>query len=74
MGHEVDFFIATDASKVGIVGMLLQEETSRSLRSCAYWSRKLKDCETRYSASAREALSVVEVVSRAYMESTHTWM
>ena len=74
MGHEAEFFIVTDASKVCIVGVLLQEETSRSLRPCAYWSRKLKDCETMYSASAREALSVVEVVSRAYMESTLTCM
>jgi hypothetical protein len=58
------FFFATDASTFGIVGVLLQEDTSRSLRHCAYWARKLKDCETRYSAYDREALAVVEVVSR----------
>jgi hypothetical protein len=51
MGHEAEFFVATDASyKVGIAGVLLQEDTSGSLRPCAYWARKLKDCETRYSA------------------------
>ena len=64
IGHEADFVDATDASKVGIVGVLLQEDTFGSLRSCAYWARKLKDWETRYSAYGREALSVVEDVSR----------
>ncbi len=64
MGHEVEFVVATDASKVGIAGVLLQEDTSGSLRSCAYWARKLKDCETRHSAYDREALAVVEAVSR----------
>jgi len=34
---------------------------SRSLRPCAYWARDLKDCETRSSAYAREALVIVEV-------------
>jgi len=65
-GHETGFVVATDASKVGIVGVLLQEDTSGSLRPCAYWARKLKDCETRYSAYDREALAVVEVVSRVW--------
>ena len=41
MEHETEFFVATDASKVGIVGVLLQEDTSGSLRPCAYWARKL---------------------------------
>ena len=59
-------FVATDASKVGIVGVLLQEDTSRSLRPCAYWARKLKDCETRYSAYDREVHAVVELVSRVW--------
>jgi hypothetical protein len=50
MGHEAEFVVATDASKVGIAGVLLKEDTSESLRPCAYWDRKPKDCETRYSA------------------------
>jgi hypothetical protein len=66
MGHDAEFVVATDASKVGIVGVLLQEDTSGSLRPCAYWARKLKDCETRYSAYDREALAVVEAVSRVW--------
>ena len=46
--------------------MLLQEGIFGSLRLCAYWARKLKDCETRYSAYDREAIAVVEVVSRVW--------
>ena len=65
-GHEADFVAATDASKVGIAGVLLQEDTSGSLRPRAYWARKLKDCKTRYSAYDREALAVVEAVSRVW--------
>jgi len=34
--HDANFFVATDASRVGIVGVLLQEDTSESLRQCAY--------------------------------------
>jgi hypothetical protein len=64
IGHEAEIVVATDASKVGIVGVLLQEDTFGSLRPCAYWARKLKDCEPRYSTYDREALAVVEAVSR----------
>ena len=63
MGHEAEFVVATDASKVGIVGVLLQEDTSGSFRPCAYWASKLKDCELRYSAYDGEALAIVEAVS-----------
>ena len=66
MGHEAQFVVATDASKVGILGVLLQGDASSSLRHCAYWARKLKYCETRYSAYDREALAVVEVVTRVW--------
>jgi hypothetical protein len=66
MGHENEFFFVTDASNVGIVGVHLQEDTSGSLRPCAYWARKLKDCEMRYSAYDRESLVVVEDVSRVW--------
>ena len=66
MGHEPEFVVATDDSKVGIVGVLLQEDTLSSLRPYAYWANKRKDCETRYSAYDREALAVVEVVSRVW--------
>ena len=66
LGHEAKLVVATDASKVGIVGVLLQKDDSGSLRPCAYLARTLKDCETMYSAYDREALAVVEVVSRVW--------
>ena len=47
MGHEAEFVVAIDGSKVGIGGVLLQEDTIGSLRQCAYLARILKDCETR---------------------------
>ena len=46
--------------------MLFQEDTFGSLRPRAYWARKFKDCETRYSAYDREALDVIEVVPRVW--------
>jgi hypothetical protein len=49
-GYDAEFAIATDASKIGIAGVLLQEDISGSLRPCAYLARKLKDYETQYSA------------------------
>ncbi len=49
-GQEAEFIVAIDASKVGIAGVLLQEDSEGHFRPCAYWARKLKDVETRYSA------------------------
>jgi hypothetical protein len=40
-GRDSEFVVVTDASKVGIVGVLIQEDTSGSLRPCAYLARKL---------------------------------
>jgi hypothetical protein len=34
-GHEAEFVVATDASKVGIAGVLLQEDSNGHLRPCA---------------------------------------
>ena len=63
-GLEVEFVVESDASKVGIAGVLLQEDCDGHLRPCAYWARKLTDAKTRYSAYDKEALAIVEVVSR----------
>jgi hypothetical protein len=63
-GQDVDFIVATNASKVGISGVLFQQDSEGFFRPCAYWARKLKDVETRYNAYDKEALAVVEVVSR----------
>ena len=36
MGHEAEFVVATNASKVGIAGGILQKDALGSLRRCAY--------------------------------------
>jgi hypothetical protein len=64
--QEAEFVVATDASKVGIAGVLLQVDSNGHLRPCAYWARKLKDAETRYSAYDKKALAIVEAVSRIW--------
>ena len=62
--QESEFFVATNASKVGIAMILLQKDSDGHLRQCAYLARKLKDAETMYSAYDYEALAIVEVASR----------
>ena len=47
-GRDAEFIVATDASKVGTTGVLLQEDFEGHLRPCAYKAHKLKDVETRY--------------------------
>ena len=61
---EAELVVTTDASKVGIAGVLLQADYDGHLRSCAYWARKLKDVETRYSAYDKVTLAIVVAVSR----------
>ena len=63
-GQEAEFVVSTSASKVGIAGVLLQEDSNGHLRPCAYWAQKLKDAETRYSAYDKEALVIVKAFSR----------
>jgi hypothetical protein len=58
MENEAELVVATNVGKVGIFGVLLQEDTSGSLRPCAYWARKLKYCETRCSTYDRESLKI----------------
>jgi hypothetical protein len=38
-GQRVKCFVATDASKISIAGVLLQEDSDGHLRPCAYWAR-----------------------------------
>ena len=61
--QEAEFVVATDASR-GIAGVLLQEDSDGHLRPCAYWARKLKDAETRFSVYDKETLAIAEVVFR----------
>ena len=49
-GQEAEIVVATNASKFGIAGVLLQEDSEGHLRQCAYRARNLKDADTIYSA------------------------
>ena len=60
-----DTRVVTDASKVGIAAVLEQRH-DRGWRPIAYWSRGMKDAETRYSTTDREWLAVVEAVSKCW--------
>ena len=54
--------VTTDASSVGI-GAVLEQRASDLWRPIAFWSRKLKDPETRYSATDIEWLAVVDSIT-----------
>ena len=54
--------VTTDASTVGI-GAVLEQRQGGAWRPVAFWSRKLKDAETRYSATDLEWLAVVDAVT-----------
>ena len=54
--------VTTDASDVGI-GVVLEQNIEGVWRPVEFWSRKLKSAETRYSATDKEWLAVVEAVS-----------
>ena len=54
--------ITTDASDVGL-GAVLEQKVENIWRPVEFWSRKLKSAETRYSATDKEWLAVVEAVS-----------
>ena len=51
------FFVQTDASKIGLGCVLLQDHGG--LRPCLFLSRRLLERETRYSTIERECLGVV---------------
>ena len=62
--------VTTDASSVGI-GAVLEQLIGLEWKPVAFWSRKLKDPETRYSATDIEWLAVVDSVTltwRHYLE------
>jgi len=62
--HEATYVAAIDATKFGIVGVLIQNDAARSLRSCIYGTGMLSDCKAHYGACDREAVDVVEIVSQ----------
>jgi hypothetical protein len=55
--HSKRFVIQTDASNIGISGVLMQK-FGELFRPIAYFSRKLNKAEMRYSATEREMLAV----------------
>ena len=68
--RELPARVVTDASKIGI-GAVLEQRHSEGWRPMSFWSRKLRDPETRYSTTDREWLAVVESVSikwRGFLE------
>jgi hypothetical protein len=65
-GQEAERIVSTNASKVGIARVLLQENSEGHLRPRAYWPRKLKNAETRYNAYDKKALAIVEAVYRVW--------
>lgn len=56
--------LVTDASPVGLGGVLLQEQATGGLKPVAYISRSLTSTEMRYSQIEREALACVWAAER----------
>ena len=63
--HDRETRVTTDASTIGI-GAVLEQLHDHVWKPIAFWSRKLLDAETRYSATDLEWLAVVEAVSRVW--------
>jgi len=56
------FELHTDASSIALGACLMQRDDDQTPHAVAYFSRKLRDAETRYPAIDLEALAVVEGV------------
>ena len=63
--HDLETRVTTDASQTG-VGAVLEQKHDEVWKPVAFWSRKLIDAETRYSATDLEWLAVVEAVARVW--------
>ena len=63
------FFLATDASGIGLGAVLLQVQEDGSIRPIAYASRTLQKHECNYEATELEALGVVWAIKhfRSYL-------
>ena len=55
-----EFYLATDASDIGIGSCLMQYGDSDRLQVIAYYSRKLNEAERKYSVTDKESLAVIE--------------
>ena len=60
--EERETHVITDASAIGL-GAVLEQKWDEEWLPVAFWSRKLKDAETRYSATDLEWLAVVDSVT-----------
>ena len=58
------FIVQTDASHIGTVAMLLQEDATGEQRPVAFASRKLQPRESNYSTTERECLAIVWGVTK----------
>lgn len=69
---QVPFILQTDASDVGLGGVLVQGEGEEE-QVVAYWSRKLTSAEKKYQTTERECLAVIQAIEhyRPYIEGTH---
>lgn len=56
--------VHTDASKMGLAGILLQKSPNVPLKPVAYFSRQTSDIEQRYHSYELEALAVLESIER----------
>ena len=59
-----EFHIATDASKIGIGGILSQADENNKLHPVAYFSKVLTTTQQNYSTTEREMLALVEATRK----------
>jgi len=60
--HQKHCFVSTDASRIGIDGVLKQESNDSSLHPVAYFSKKLLPYQLNYTISELECLAIVEAL------------
>ena len=56
------FYVETDASNFAVGAILSQHDSENKLHPCAFYSRTLKDCETRYTVYDKELLAIVSAL------------
>ncbi len=60
--HNKHFFLITDASKIALSAILAQKDHSDQMRPIEFYSRKLKEPETRYPSIKRELLAIHDAI------------
>ncbi len=56
--------VHTDASAIGLGGVLLQKQTDNKLHPVAYYSRQTSSTESKYHSYELETLTVVETLKK----------